>query len=151
MSASADVERAVGLIEHTIRDLGIDPAASRTQREGHVAFALRRGSARILIAVHSPTDELKEGRLRVVAPVVQLPAPDRLPELCRELLEANASKLVGAAFALSGEEVVVVTARSGQARDGSEVDGMIRTVGRLADAWDDALAERYGARRSSDA
>ena len=83
--------------------------------------------------------------------VVQLPAPDRLPELCREPLEANASKLVGAAFAISGEEVVVVTERSVQDLDGSEVDGMIRNVGRLADAWDDALAERYGARRSSDA
>ena len=52
---------------------------------------------------------------------------------------------------VSGEEVVVVTERSVQDLDGSEVDGMIRNVGRLADAWDDALAERYGARRSSDA
>ena len=44
-----------------------------------------------------------------------------------------------------------MTERSVQDLDGSEVDGMIRNVGRLADAWDDALAERYGARRSSDA
>lgn len=151
MSADADVENAVGLVERTIRGLGIDPASSRTQREGHVAYALRRGSARILIAVHAPSGDLTEGRIRVVAPVIHLPAADQVPALSRELLEANAEKLVAAAFAISGGEVVVVSERSVRDLDASEVDGLIRNVGRVADAWDDALAQRYGARRSSDA
>lgn len=144
-------ERAVALVEQTIRRLGIDPADSRSQREGHVAYALRRGSARILIAVHPPRGELPEGRIRVVAPVVRLPASDRERELCRRLLEMNATELVGAAFAISGGEVVVVAERSVKELDDSEVDAMIRNVGRVADRYDDELAERYGAVRSCDA
>ncbi len=115
-----------------------------------MAFALRRGSARILVAVHAPNPELPEGRLRVVAPVVHLPPPEREPALCRRLLEANATELVGAAFAISGAEVVVVTERAVRDLDASEVDAMIRNVGRVANRWDDALATEFGARRSSD-
>ena len=149
--ASTEVERAVALVEKTIRGLGVDPAASKSQREGHVAYALRRGSARILIAVHAPSDELPEGRLRVVAPVVRMPAADREGPLCRHLLELNAAALVGSAFAISGDEVVVVSERSIHDLDGSEVDAMIRDVGRVADRYDDELAEQFGAVRSSDA
>lgn len=148
--AASDVERAVALVEQTIRGLGIDPGASRTAREGHVAYALRRGSARILVAIHAPNAELSEGRLRVVAPVVHLPPPDREAALCRRLLEANAMELVGAAFAISGREIVVVSERSVRDLDASEVDSMIRNVGRLADRYDDELAAQFGVVRSSD-
>jgi hypothetical protein len=149
--ADSDVARAVALVEQTIRGLGIDPAASRSDREGHVAFALRRGSARILIAVHPPSGELTEGRLRVVAPVVRLPPTEAERDLYRRLLEINATELVGAAFAISGGEVVVVAERSVRDLDDSEVSSMIRNVGRVADRWDDELATEYGAVRSSDA
>jgi len=149
--AATDVERATALVEQTIRGLGIDPGASRSQREGHVAFALRRGSARILIAVHPPGGEMTEGRIRVVAPVVRMPPAETERDLCRHLLEANASELVGAAFAISGGEVVVVAERSVRDLDASEVNSMIRNVGRVADRYDDELATRYGAVRSSDA
>jgi len=145
-----DADRAVDLVEQAIRGLGIDPAASRTEREGHVAFAMRRGSARILAAIHGPTAELGGGRLRVVAPVVRLPGNDREAALCRRLLEANATELVGAAFAISGQEVVVVAERGVRDLDASEVDAMIRTVGRVADRYDDELATAFGAVRSSD-
>jgi hypothetical protein len=143
-------DRAVDLVEQTMRGLGIDPAASRTERPGHVAFAMRRGSARILVAIHGPSVELGDGRLRVVAPVVRLPGNDREASLFRRLLEVNATELVGAAFAISGNEVVVVTERSVRDLDASEVDGMIRTVGRVADRYDDELSTTYGAVRSSD-
>jgi hypothetical protein len=148
--ATSDAERAVVLVEQTIRGLGVDPGESRTQRPGHVAYALRRGSARILVAVHAPFGELAEGRIRVVAPVVRMPAPDREAALCRRLLEANANELVGAAFAISGQEVVVVSERTVKDLDASEVDAMIRNVGRVADRYDDELATTYGAARSSD-
>lgn len=145
-----DVARAVSLVEQVIRGLGIDPAASRVDREGHVAFALRRGSARILVAVHAPSAQLPEGRLRVVAPVVHLPPPEREAALFRRLLVANATELAGAAFAISGAEVVIVSERSVKDLDVSEVDSMIRNVGRTADRYDDELAAQYGAVRSSD-
>lgn len=147
---ASDTDRAIELVERTIRRLGVDPAASRTRREGHVAYALRRGSARILVAIHAPSAELPDGRLRVVAPVVHLPSEDRQPALFRHLLEANSAELVGAAFAISGHEVVVVSERSVSDLDASEVDTMIRNVGREADRFDDELAARFGAVRSSD-
>jgi hypothetical protein len=144
------VGRAIALVEQSIRRLGIDPAASRVERQGHVAYALRRGSARILVAIHGPHPELGEGRLRVVAPLVHLPAPERQPLLFRRLLEANATELVGAAFAISSNEIVIVAERSVRDLDASEVDTTIRNVGRLADRYDDELAATYGAVRSSD-
>lgn len=150
MQGASEVDRAVALVEQAIRGLGIDPAASRNQREGHVAYALRRGSARILVAVHAPNPTLPEGRLRVVAPLVHLPAPERHLALFRRLLEANATELVGAAFAISGTEVVVVAERSVIDLDASEVDSIIRNVGRMADRYDDELAAAFGAVRSSD-
>jgi len=149
--AKSDVERAVSLVEETIRKLGIDPGASRSEKEGHVAFALRRGSARILIAVHAPRGELVEGRIRVVSPCVVLPSKDAEAPILRFLLEANASELVGAAFAVSGDEVVVVAERTVKDLDLSEVDTMIRNVGRVADRYDDELSTKFSLKRSSDA
>ena len=149
-NGNRDVVRAVALVEQTISALGIDPSASKQARPGHVAFALRRGSARILIAVHSPNSDLEQGRIRVVAPVVVLPPAGQEGALLRHLLEANATELVGAAFAVSGEEVVVVTERSVADLDRSEVDTMIRTVGRVADRYDDQLSKMFALRRSSD-
>lgn len=149
--ATSDAERAVSLVEQTIAALGIDPATTRNAREGHVAYALRRGSARILVAVHSPGPELREGRIRVIAPVIGLPEGDAVNDLYRFLLEANARDLVGAAFGINKDEVVVVAERAVRDLDASEVDAMIRNVGRVADRYDDELAETFGARRSSDA
>jgi len=149
--ASSSAERALALVEAAIRRLGIDPDASRSERPGHVAFALRRGSARILIAIHEPAGEREEARIRVVAPVVKLPDEAKHLDLFRWLLQANAAELVGAAFALSANEVVVVSERSTTDLDASEVDSMIRNVGRVADRYDDEIADSFDAVRSSDA
>jgi hypothetical protein len=146
-----EVERAVALVEKTIRGLGLDPAASRTKREGAVSYALRRGSARILVGVHAPAGDIQEGRLRVIAPVVRVPDPPRDTAIYRRVLEANAIDLVGAAFGISGNEVVVVAERNLTDLNGSEVDQLIRNVGRIADRYDDELAAAFGAVRSSDA
>lgn len=150
MSDTDEVQRAVGLVEKSIAALGVDPQGTRKQREGHVAYALRRGSARILIAVHAPSAELSEGRLRVVAPVIKGVSAEQQMSLYRFLLEANARDLVGAAFGISGDEVVVVAERGVKDLDASEVDVMIRNVGRVADRYDDELARTFGAQRSSD-
>lgn len=148
--AKREMERAVALVEKTIRGLGIDPAASRTKREDSVTYALRRGSARILVGVHGPSADVEEGRLRVIAPVVRVPDPPRDAALNRRLLEANAGELVGAAFGISGQEVVVVAERNLVDLSASEVDLLIRNVGRIADRYDDELASAFGAVRSSD-
>ena len=146
-----DATRAVELVERTITELGLDPTESKRERDDRITYALRRGSARLLVAVHLPTEKRAEGCLRVVAPVVRDVAEDDQRALYRWLLEVNASELVGAAFGISQDEVVVVAERGFRDLDRSEVDAMIKNVGRIADKYDDVIADELGAIRSSDA
>ena len=75
---SADVEEAVRLIESVIRGLGLDPAGATIPGDSATkAYALKRGSARVVVAVH---DTASGGALRVVAPVVRARFT-RAPEL----------------------------------------------------------------------
>lgn len=143
-------ESAVTLVEEAIGRLGIDPVKARAQvDERTVQWAVRRGSARISIAVHRGEGS-QAGTLRVAAPVIAVPdAPHRLA-LFQHVLELNARELVGAAFGLVGDEVVVVAERSLADLSASEVDAAIRGVGRIADTYDDSLATRFGAKRASD-
>lgn len=154
MTGETPQARAVALarelVEEAIRDLGVDPATSRTDRGTHVSYALRRGSARIAVVVQQPAQDGADGRLRVVAPLVRLPAADRRPALFQYLLEANASAVSGCAFALVGEEVLVVAERDVRNLDATEVDAILRTVGAVADRYDDELHARFGAPRASD-
>jgi hypothetical protein len=147
--AESEVERAIALVEEAIRGLGLDPEKARAASGGR-SYALRRGSAQIAVTVH-PGDGTREGTLRVAAPVVRLPSVEaQRNALLLYVLELNARELVGAAFGVVGEELVVVSERLLRDLDRSEVDAAIRGVGRLADTWDDVLSSRFGARRSSD-
>lgn len=142
---------AVALVEQTIKSLGIDPAATRVAaREGSAAYALKRGSASILVVLHPPREGEPDGTMRVVAPVIALPAPDRRPALYQHLLELNGGELLGVAFGIVGADVVVISERSVRDLDESEVDATLRAVGRVADRYDDALARDFGATRSAD-
>lgn len=149
LPVSPEFTRVLTMVEKTICDLGVDPQATRVDTDSHVAYALRRGSARVLIAVHAADAELEGGRLRVVAPVVKSTG-EHTPELYRWLLEANASVLVGAAFALSGDEIVVVAERPVRDLTQWEIDYTVRTIGRLADQYDDELAKAFATARASD-
>jgi hypothetical protein len=143
------VQRARKLVEGTIQKLGIDPAGAAIPGDAQtVAYALKRGSARVIVAVHGTG---AEGMLRVVAPVVRVPADDaKAAALFRRLLELNGREVQGAAFGLFGDDAVVIVERSVVDLDASEVESAIRGVGRVADRWDDALAAEFGTVRSSD-
>lgn len=138
--------RAIALVEDAIRKLGIDPAQVRAPG---AHYALRRGSARITVAVHG-TEGAREGSLRIAAKVIKLPAEGERPALFQHLLELNARELAGAAFGVLEGDVVVVAERALRDLDASEVESMLLGVGRIADTYDDALAKRFGAARSSD-
>jgi len=146
-----DLARAVSLVEQTITALGIDPTASRVQTsDGSHRFALRRGSAAILVTVHPPAEKGQHGTLRVVAPVVRIPDSSKQHALYEHLLSLNVTQLVGAAFGISGDDVVLVAERSLVDLDASEVNDMVRVVGRAADRFDDVLAGEFETTRSSD-
>jgi hypothetical protein len=147
---SDDVERAIGLVEATIKSLGVDAGQAKIPGDQKtVAYALRRGSARVVVAI--ARDGQGGGTLRVLAPVVKAPAADREAAVFKRLLELNAREASGAAFGLFGDDVVAVAERGVKDLDASEVDAIVKNVGRVADRWDDALAKEFGLKRSSDA
>ena len=140
---------AITLVEASIRTLGLDPAQTRAPQEGPGArFALRRGSAEVFVLLAAPSGAEAVGTLRIVAPVIQLPAAEKRLALFERLLRLNASEARGCAFALSDEAVVIVYERSVCDLDASEVDAAIRTVGAVADHFDDALAREFDATRA---
>lgn len=144
---SPDVEEALKLIESVIRGLGLDPTSATIPGDAATkAYALKRGSARVVVAVHQTETG---GTFRVLSPCVRI-ENGTSPDLYRHLLELNARELVGAAFGVFGDEVVVVAERSVKDLDASEVEAAIRNVGRIGDRYDDALAQRFGVKRSSD-
>jgi hypothetical protein len=144
---SQEFEQAVSHVETVIRSLGLDPAEAMIPGDATTrAFALKRGSARVVIAVHFAESG---GTFRVLAPCVRVTSAAPA-ELFRHLLELNARELVGVAFGVFGDDVVVVAERHVRDLDSSEVEAAIRNVGRVADRYDDALATRFGVQRSSD-
>lgn len=149
--AESNLKRAAGLVEQTIEALGVDPAQTRVAAgEDTQRWALRRGSASILIGLRPPAQGADEGTIRLVAPVVRVPEGDGATTLFRRLLELNTSALVGVAFGVQGGDVVLVAERSLKDLDASEVDDMVRTIGSMADRYDDHLAKDFGTVRSSD-
>jgi hypothetical protein len=147
---SDDTTRAVELVEATIRSLGVDPAAAKIPGDDKTrAYALRRGSARVVVAV--ARGEGGAGTLRVLAPVVHAPEVAKEAAVFRRLLELNAREVSGAAFGLFGDEIVAVAERATKDLDASEVDAIVKNVGRVADRWDDVLAKEFGLKRASDA
>jgi hypothetical protein len=144
----SDHAAAVALVEASIQKIGIDPATARIPGDAHTAaFALRRGSARVVVAVHGGA----HGVLRVVAPVVKVPADAASANgLFRRVLELNGREIHGSAFGIFGDDVVAITERSLVDLDASEVEAAIRGVGAIADKWDDTLAKEFATKRSSD-
>ncbi len=146
------ISRARKLVEDTIQKLGIDPSTTRIPGDAETAaYALKRGSARVIVAVHGAPGGQAEGTFRVIAPVVRVPSdPAKHAPFYKRLLELNGRELQGAAFGLFSEDAVVIIERPVKDLDASEVESAIRGVGRVADRWDDALATEFGTVRSSD-
>jgi hypothetical protein len=146
---------AVELVEQTLNALGVDPESSRVRSlDGIDRYAVRRGSARVLLSLHPPPGDgsSDDGSIRVIAPVVTLPDPDQRLELYEHLLRVNARELAGVAFGVDLDDgmVVLVAERSVRDLDASEVQGMLETIGRTADRYDDELAQAHGVQRASD-
>ncbi|MBK9037162.1 MAG: YbjN domain-containing protein [Myxococcales bacterium] len=105
------------------------------------AWRVRHGSATVEIQLLPRGDG---SHLRVASAVVHAgPATDRA-SLWQELLSRNAD-LCGVAFAIRGDQVLLVAERSTLDLDRTEVHDMIQRTATLADLVDDDLASRHGA------
>lgn len=142
----ASLASAVALVERVLGELGHPPATARLGEPGGPdaahAWRIVKGSA-----ITSVTLEQRSAipHLRVAAVVMTLDAAVDRAALFAHLLACNAG-LCGAAFALDGDRVVLVSERSTLDLDHSEVRDAIERVTSYADEHDDALVARFGGR-----
>lgn len=140
------------MVERTIAELGLSSDENRLQTEdGSLAWGLLRGSAHVYIFIRPGADDEEFNSIQVISPVIRLPqgAEARLL-LYEHLLQLNAKEITGAAFGVKDDTVVIITDRTTQDLDRSEVLDMILRVGYFADMYDDALVSHFGGLRYSD-
>jgi len=143
----ANLRSCVKMVESVISSFGVDPDENRLKTpNGQPAWGLKRGSAAIYVFLQ-PGE--KENYIQVISPVVKLPT-ERVQAFLRHLLELNSGTLVGSAFGVRGDDVVLNADRSTVDLEISEVQDMIRRVGSYADRYDDEFARNWGARRHVD-
>ena len=121
----------------------LDLLESRSFKTG-VQMPIQRGSATGFVVVipdpRDPSHEIVEVRLTIM-PV----PPDRASGLLRRLLELNATLHGRAAFALTEDDMVVLTAgRSTQDLDPGELVDVVLWTAEQADYFDDVLLAEFG-------
>lgn len=131
----------VALVEQALAELGHSPADSRASDAGALhTWRIVTGSASTRVTVVQRTTF---PHLRVCSVVMTLDAAVDRAAIYGYLLELNAS-LYGAAFAIDGDHVLLVSERSTLDLDHSEVLDAIERVTTYADAHDDVLVARFG-------
>jgi hypothetical protein len=145
---SAEIERAVGLIEGAIAGLGVDAETVRVEAPpGNLrAWSLRRGSAGVAVFIRTPKDGEPSPWLRVAAPIVVADPANELA-LYKKLLELNARGLGAVEFGALDGRVMVVAERRTVDLEPTEVGWLIERVGVVADHYDDTLIERFGGQK----
>ena len=138
----------IAMIEDVLVELGHFLNQCRDDRDGTLrSWKVQKGSAVIRISVLAGDDFT---HLRVAAPVMTLGATTDKAALYGHLLESNRT-MCGAAFALRGDQVVIISERSTIDLDRSEVMDLVARVQRYADDHDDALVGAYGGTLGGDA
>lgn len=134
-----NLQSTIALIDEVLGELGHDPAASRVDDEN---WRIKRGSAVTRASLVSRTEFT---HLRVASVVMTLDDKVDRAALFAHLLDLNAT-LCGAAFAVQGDHVLLVSERSTLDLDRSEVRELMRRVTTYADEHDDVLVARFGGR-----
>ncbi|MEM6960736.1 MAG: YbjN domain-containing protein [Myxococcota bacterium] len=156
-----DVQRAVALVEQALRARGkIPERCSVESAAGSFCFALDAGRSEngcreieleVIITVShpaldpAPSTERSTGQIRVTSVVSSL--PEEPEELCRYLLERNADSAMGAAFGIVDREIVLLSERSVEDLDPSEVDAILQSVERHALDYAKKLSTLFGSKK----
>jgi hypothetical protein len=137
---------AVELIEQALGELGHGSLTSRAAIPGAtVGWRVARGSAVVEVTLIDRPDST---HLRVAADIMSLDDKVDRAALFQRLLGLNASALVGYAFGLTGDHVVLVGQRSTRDLDLSEVKSLIGDVVVAADDFDDRLIAEFNGMRA---
>jgi hypothetical protein len=137
----------VVMIEDVLIELGHFVNDCRDPLAGALpSWRIVKGSATVRISL---LDRPEFTHLRVASAVLHLDEQVDRRALFAHLLEVNA-ELCGAAFALRGDQVIIVVERSTLDLDRSEVMELIDRVRHYADDYDDRLAGRFGGTMGGD-
>ena len=132
--------RATQLVEDALAARGVDPCECRLSDDagGRARYRMPHGDGALAIEVSPPGGTLLapvHGRLRVEYPVAPRPSAPTADTLA-DLLQRNAS-LVGVAFALTDESVVLVAERTVEDLDAMSVSAAIESVVSAAERFGD--------------
>jgi hypothetical protein len=145
----ANLKTCTQMVEGVLSARGLDAEGSRLHNDEGPAWNLRHGTAKVYVFLSSGVQGVNY--IQVISPVMRPPAEDLAsPRLFRRLLELNARELIGAAFGVRDDEVVLSADRSTGDLDSGEVEKMIRRVAEYADHYDDALVAEFGGVRHCD-
>lgn len=133
-STIALVEDVLGELGHPVPDSRLADATALN------AWRIPKGSAVTRVTL---INRAEFTHLRVCAVVMTVDAKVDRPALFAHLLELNTS-LAGAAFAVDGDQILLVSERSTLDLDRSEVLDTIQRVTTCADEHDDVLVARFG-------
>src|SRR5688500_494255 len=129
------------MIEDLLIERGYFLNDTRADLPGAIrSWKVPKGSALVRISL---LDRKDFPHLRVASAVFRHPASVDRASLYQELLIRNA-ELCGAAFAVVGDQVVLVAERSTLDLDRSELAEMLSRVQSYADAFDDVLVAEFG-------
>jgi hypothetical protein len=136
-----NLNSTVALIEEVLTELGHDPQTTRqTDTDALHAWRIVKGSATTLVTLINRT---LFTHLRVCSVVMTTDDKVDGNALNTHLLKLNGN-LCGAAFAVDGNRVLMMSERSTLDLDRSEVRETIRRVTTYADDHDDGLVATFG-------
>jgi hypothetical protein len=132
-------------VEAVIASLAVEGSARFTRlpdSEEGVMWIFKYGTVRVFVVL---SGETSDDTLTVWAPVLKLPAePATEAALYRFLLEANWLETWESRFCLRDGEVVLLSMRTLDSLDPTEISRAITIVATLADEYDESLLERFG-------
>ena len=142
----ANIESTIAMVEDVLIELGhfVNDCREEPPSEGMRSWRVTRGSAIVRIALLARKDDV---RLRAVSTVMTVTPLVDQKKLFRRLLTINAGQIQGAAFALRGSRVLLVSERSTLDLDRSEVMDLVRSAEHYADHYDDVLVAEFGGTR----
>lgn len=138
----ANLESTVAMVEDVLIELGHFVNDCRRTVEGSVhAWVIRKGSASIAIDL-KPKDDYWSVRVSAVVMTID----DKVDKIAlfERILSLNATEVTGAAFALAGSEVLLLSERSTVDLDRSELHALVSVVRTFADDFDDKLVDEFG-------
>lgn len=132
-------------VEAVITSLAVEGSARFTklnESDQGLMWVFKYGTVRVFVVM---SGETSDDTLTVWAPVLKLPvSPEKEADLYKFLLTANWLETWESRFCLRDSEVVLLSMRTLDSLDPTEISRSITIVATLADEYDEPLLEKFG-------